>query len=291
MTRILWILISIVLITGVSAVFVQAQTNSTLVEAITYNLRLDTDADGENQWNNRKERVASLIQFYEPDFLGIQEGLFHQLEYLDGELDGYQRIGVGRDDGAEEGEFSAIYYNSEKFELAEGTEQTIWLSETPGEPSKSWDAALPRILTYGKFRDKSNGRELYVFNTHFDHIGQQAREESSKLIVSTIGETTGDVPVVLMGDFNVTEDNPAYEVLTKSEPVLKDAFYATELPHVGPDFTFEGFGVGTGNEHRRIDYIFTSDNVTVRKHAIISSFNNGFYPSDHLPVYAEIEIE
>lgn len=271
--------------------FAQAQTNSTIVEAITYNLRLDTDADGENQWNNRKEQVASLIQFYDPDFLGIQEGLIHQLEYLDGELDDYQRIGVGRDDGAEGGEFSAIYYNSEKFELVEGTEQTIWLSETPGEPSKSWDAALPRILTFGKFRDKSNGRELYVFNTHFDHIGQQAREESSKLIVSTIGEAAGNSPVVLMGDFNVTEDNPAYEVLTKSEPALHDAFYVTKLPHVGPDFTYEGFGVGTGDEHRRIDYIFTSDNVNVKKHAIITSYHNGFYPSDHLPVYAEIEIK
>lgn len=291
MTRLIFVLMFLFLILGTSGILAQSNTDSITMKAMSYNLRYDTEADGENRWDNRKDRVASLVRFYAPDFLGIQEGLVHQLEYLDRKLNGYQRIGVGREDGEEGGEFSAIYYNRDHFELVDGTEKTIWLSETPDEPSKSWDAALPRVLTFGKFKNRSSGKELYVFNTHFDHIGQQAREESSKLIVSTVAETAGDLPAILMGDFNVTEENPVYEVLTTSDPVLKDAFYATDLPHVGPHFTFEGFGVGTGNRPRRIDYIFTSDHVTVQKHAIISTFKNGFYPSDHLPVFAVIEIE
>lgn len=261
------------------------------ISVMSYNLRLDTDADGVNRWDNRKERVASLIQLFEPDFIGIQEGLLHQLQYLDKELDGYRRIGVGRDDGENAGEFSALYYNSARVELAEGTSRTLWLSETPEEPgSKSWDAALPRILTFGKFKDTATGNDFFVFNTHFDHVGQQAREESAKLILNTIRETAGDLPVLLTGDFNVTEDNAAYEVLTGSESGLKDTFYESEIPHTGPHFTFEGFEVHSSDNPRRIDFIFTSDRVTVRKHAIPSLFKNGFYPSDHLPVYAEVEL-
>lgn len=255
---------------------------------MSYNLRFDTESDGINQWENRKDRVASLIRFYRPGFLGTQEGLLNQVQYLEEELDGYGRIGVGRDDGADEGEFSAILFDENRFELVDDSEQTLWLSETPDEPSQSWDAALPRILTFGKFRDRQTDETIYVFNTHFDHIGQTAREESAKLIVETIRDVSEGLPVVVMGDFNVTEDNPAYEELTASDSGLKDAYYTTDNPHVGPDFTFEGFEVKSDSEKRRIDFIFVSEPVTVLNHAIISSFRDGYYPSDHLPVYAEI---
>ena len=258
---------------------------------MSYNIRLDTESDGINQWGNRRERVAGLIEFYRPGFLGIQEGLLNQVHYLDEELEDYKRIGVGRDDGEEAGEFSAIYYDSRRFELAEGSGQTIWLSETPGEPSKSWDAALPRILTFGKFRNLQTGDSLYVFNTHFDHIGQTAREESARLILETIQGKSEGLPVVLTGDFNITEDNPAYEVLTASGSGVEDAYHTTEHPHVGPLFTFEGFQVNGSDDKRRIDFIFASDAVTVEHHAILTSFRDGYYPSDHLPVYAKIRLE
>lgn len=259
------------------------------VSLMTYNLRYDNPDDGVNAWDNRKEHVASLIRFYKPDFLGQQEGLIHQVEYLDNELVDYNWIGVGRDDGDRAGELSSLHYNASKFELIEGTGQTIWLSETPDEPSQSWDAALPRIITFGKFRHRSGSREFYVFNTHFDHRGQIAREESARLIKQVIEDLAGNVSYFVLGDFNVREDNPVYEILTTGTPTLKDAYYHSENPHVGPLFTFEGFEVKSGAEKRRIDYIFVSDHVRVINHAIIGHFRNGYYPSDHLPVYVDVE--
>ncbi|MEX0646280.1 MAG: endonuclease/exonuclease/phosphatase family protein [Balneolaceae bacterium] len=257
---------------------------------MSYNLRYDTESDGINQWDNRKERVVSLIRLYRPGFLGIQEGLLNQVEFLEEELEHYGRIGGGRDDGGDEGEFSALYFDTTRFELAEDSEQTLWLSENPGEPGKSWDAALPRILTFGKFRDLQTGKSFYVFNTHFDHIGQTAREESAKLILEIIREQAEGFPVVLTGDFNITEDNPAYQELTNEGSGLTDAYYVSENPHVGPDFTFEGFEVKSSDNQRRIDFIFVSGQVSVLNHAIISSFREGYYPSDHLPVYAVIDL-
>jgi endonuclease/exonuclease/phosphatase family metal-dependent hydrolase len=268
-----------------------AQTDHLSVTAMSYNLRFDNPDDGENRWDNRKEQAAALINFHRPGFLGTQEGLLHQLEYLDEELSGYEWIGVGRDDGGEEGEFSALFYDNEKFELVEGSEQTIWLSETPGEPSKAWDAALPRILTFGQFRDRDSGREFWVFNTHFDHVGDTARAESAQLIVDTIREQAAEDPVILTGDFNVTEEMEPYGILTDSESPLRDTYHATEAPHLGPDFTYEGFEVRNDQEKRRIDYIFVNDAIEVKNHAIITSFRDGRYPSDHLPVMVRLGIE
>lgn len=252
---------------------------------MSYNIRYDNPGDGPNQWQHRKDRLVNLVKYHSPDILGTQEGLLHQLEWLDDELTGYDRIGVGRNDGAEEGEFTAIYYNSERLELVEGSDSTIWLSTTPGEPSKDWDAALPRIVTWGTFRDRENGQELVVFNTHFDHIGEQARTESARIIVDKVDEIAGDLPAVVTGDFNMTPDSEAYSVMASA---LSDGFETSLLPHVGPEFTFEGFAVAGGEEGRRIDYIFANSAVTVQTHAILSTYRDGFYPSDHLPVVAGV---
>lgn len=264
--------------------------NDTLLTVMSYNLRFDNPDDGENRWDNRKEQAAALIAFHQPDFLGTQEGLLHQLEYLDDKLDDYGRIGVARDDGDEQGEFSALFFNETKFELVEDSEQTIWLSETPDEPSKSWDAALPRILTYGKFRDRQTDDEFWVFNTHFDHLGDTARTESAKLIIETI-EEAGEEPAILMGDFNVTDEMEPYKVLTADDSPMKDAYHVTQKPHVGPDFTFEGFEAMSEEDKNRIDYIFVNNRFVVQNHAILTSFRDGRYPSDHLPVVAKVKIE
>ncbi len=258
---------------------------------MSYNLRYDNPDDRENRWDARKHHVANLIQFYEPVFIGTQEGLLNQLEYLESELDHYQWIGVGRDDGTMSGEFSALFYDTTQVELVEDTDETIWLSETPSKPGKSWDAALPRIITYGEFQtiSKSDDSSFYVFNTHFDHMGDTARAKSAELIVEKTNEVTADNPVIVTGDFNVTPDSEPYASLTSDDSGLSDAYEISKQPHVGPQFTFEGFEVrNEETEARRIDYIFVNSKVDVQKHAILPSFRDYKYPSDHLPVMAEI---
>jgi endonuclease/exonuclease/phosphatase family metal-dependent hydrolase len=283
-----FILISLLLLISISST-AQAQTSG--LDIMSYNIRYDNPDDAPNHWDNRKNRVANVIKFHEPAFIGTQEGLIHQLTYMDQELSNYEWIGQGRKDGKHGGEFSAIFYDTRKVKLVEESDSTVWLSETPQKPSKSWDAALPRILTWGLFEDKSTGKQIFVFNTHFDHIGEVARLESSKLILRVIEEVAGETPAVLTGDFNVTPDSKPYATLTGSNPELNDAYEFSVLPHVGPSFTFEGFEVKGGSEGRRIDYIFVNNDIQVNKHAILTSFQEGFYPSDHLPVYAEIEIK
>lgn len=270
----------------------QSQYIPETTRVISYNIKFDDKSDTVNSWDQRKEQVTNLISFYEPDFLGTQEALLHQLEDLEDGLEAMRWIGVGRTDGKSEGEFSALFYNAEEYELVAETDSTIWLSKTPSEPSKSWDAAFPRILTWGKFRSKNSGKEFYVFNTHFDHIGDTARAESASLIVETIDNITADLPVILTGDFNAVEESEPYNNLTNPPLGLKDAFYETGKPHVGPLFSFEGFKVLSGDEdsRRRIDYIFVNDKVEVQRHAIISDFRDRRYPSDHLPVIADIKM-
>ncbi len=149
--------------------------NERPLSAMSYNIKYDNPSDTLNSWDNRRDQIVNLISFYEPDFLGTQEGLYHQIQFLDNHLTKMQWIGVGRADGAKEGEFSAIFYNTDRFELVANSDSTIWLSKTPDVPSKSWDAALPRILTWGKFRDRKTGNYVFVFNTHFDHRGERAQ--------------------------------------------------------------------------------------------------------------------
>jgi endonuclease/exonuclease/phosphatase family metal-dependent hydrolase len=274
---------------GLNAMYAQSQTKSSTIRVMSFNIRYDNPGDSLNSWDYRKDRVVNLIRFFEPDFIGTQEALIHQVEYLEEHLPSTGRIGVGRADGEDGGELSAILYNKNRFELVAGSDSTIWLSETPAKPSKSWDAALPRILTFGKFRDKSSGRELYVFNTHFDHIGKQARSESARLILKTIKEVAGDQPVVLTGDFNVVETDKPYQILEES--FLRDAFYASQLPSVGPEFTFSGFDVPGPEKKRRIDFIFVNDVIDVTRHAILSLFRGDSFPSDHLPVIADLIVK
>lgn len=261
------------------------------LSVMTYNIRYDNPDDAPNNWDNRKERVLNFIRFYEPTFMGNQEALYHQVTYVDENLPHYEWIGKGRTDGKKEGEFSPLFYDTRKVELVAGSDSTMWLSKTPGKPSKSWDAALPRIVTWGEFEVKSTGAHVLVFNTHFDHIGETARAESARLILETIDKVAAGKPVILTGDFNVTPQSKPYNVLTNDRSGLRDAFHASNLPHVGPLFTFEGFEVKGGDEGRRIDYIFVNEHIQVLKHAVLPSFRGGFYGSDHLPVFAKLRLK
>jgi endonuclease/exonuclease/phosphatase family metal-dependent hydrolase len=244
---------------------------------MSYNIRFDNPGDGINQWSNRKERVASLLSHYHPDIVGLQEAMLHQISYLDSSLVDYSWVGVGRDDGVEKGEYSPIFYDSTKLDLLDWG--TFWLSTNPDSPSKGWDAALPRICTWARLMSADN-QEFYFLNTHFDHRGEKARFESSKLIITKIREFNTSSPIVLAGDFNQTTDSPGYKSITS---FLTDA--SSESTSYGPEGTFSGFESGKelGN---RIDYIFLGTGLICKKFQTITDHNGQYYPSDHLPIMA-----
>ena len=252
----------------------------------TYNIRYHNPDDGEHAWPNRKDRVVSTVQFNNVHLVGMQEVLKDQIDDLALALDGYEWIGVGRDDGKEAGEFSPIFYQPDRLESLESG--TFWLSKNPDIPgSLDWDAAITRIVTWARFRDLSTDSTFYHFNTHFDHRGELAREKSAELIAHRASRMAGTSPVVVTGDFNFVESAPGYAVLTQS---FQDAYYVTEQPHHGPDGTFSGFETGSTELNRRIDYIFVQNEVRVLQHAILSDHWNGAYSSDHLAVVATVQL-
>ena len=251
---------------------------------MTYNIRYDNTNDGENQWSKRKEFLSNQIAFYSPNIFGIQEGLNHQVQYLDSVFNNYNYIGVGRDDGKTKGEYSAIFYNNEKFEVL--NEGTFWLSDTPDEISVGWDASMERICTYGLFKNNVTNEQFFVFNTHFDHIGNMARVNSAALILKkTVEFNPKNLPVIVMGDFNLTPDTEPIQLLSKE---LNDTKRVSVSKPFGPIGTFNGFKFDKPISNR-IDYIFTSkQGVEVLKYAVLSDSKDCKYPSDHLPVFIEL---
>jgi len=249
----------------------------------TYNIRFDNPNDIGNLWKDRAPHLINLIKFHQMDIIGTQEGMYHQLEEIKKEL-GFSYVGVGRDKGGKEGEFSAVFYNPEKVKVVD--QSTFWLSETPENPSKGWDAALNRVCTWVKF-ESVDGKKFYVFNIHYDHIGQKAREESSKLVIRKIKEINKEnLPIVFIGDFNVMPDNPAYKtVLDNSD--MQDSRLISKTPSIGNQGTFNGYNWDKLPEGI-IDHIFVSPNITVLRHGILTDNYGMKYPSDHFPVMVEV---
>ncbi len=262
------------------------QTPPAALRVMSYNIRYDTETDGIDQWKNRKGRVAGLIRYHQPDLLGVQEALPHQLRELEKDLPQYAWYGVGRDDGKEKGEFSAIFYNKERFQLLDSG--TFWLSPSPDKPTKGWDAAIIRICSWVKLKDLQADRSFYHFNTHFDHIGEKARENSALLLQEKIKTIAGTAPVVLTGDFNTAKETKAYHNLTQSE-FLKDARQLSGTGHYGPSGSWSTFDVDHGLG-QQIDFIFVTQGLQVQQHAILTDSENGKYPSDHLPVMAVLSL-
>lgn len=256
------------------------------VTLMTYNIRLDHESDGEDQWPNRKEFLTGQIKFYEPMIFGVQEALPHQMDYLQKELSQYQSIGVGRDDGKREGEFSALFYQKDLFELMESG--TFWLSETPDKPSKGWDAAINRICTWGLFRMRQSDQMILVMNTHFDHVGVIARQKSLELIDQKAKEINPEnYPLVVMGDLNLEPDS---EPIKWFQEKMDDSRVVSGSKAFGPEGTFNGWKTDE-IVTRRIDYIFLSPyDFAVKKYAVISDYVNLHYPSDHFPVYVKAYI-
>lgn len=255
------------------------------LRVMTYNIRYDNPNDSLNSWSNRKEKVVELINFYEPDFLGIQEGLTHQVKYLDANLKQYSYVGVGRDDGHEKGEYAAIFYRSDKYRLL--AHSHFWLSETPSIPSLGWDAACVRICTYAQLQSKATRKKYWVFNTHFDHVGDMARAESARLILHRIDSLTREdkLPVILTGDLNLT---PGEEPVSILKGLLNDTHDVSIVKPYGPEGTFNGFRFAEPPKDR-IDYIFVSKSLMVDRYITLDDFYSFRYPSDHLPVMAYIQ--
>jgi endonuclease/exonuclease/phosphatase family metal-dependent hydrolase len=202
-----------------SAILVSGMvTTAQSVKVMTYNIRLDTPVDSVNQWPKRTEKVYELIRKYDPDILGVQEAIHHQLMDLVKNLPQYDYVGVGRDDGKTKGEYSAILYKKDKFSVQK--QGTFWLSETPNVPgSKSWDAAITRVASWATLKDKKTNTVFLSMNTHFDHIGHEARRQSASLLKSKANELGKDLPLILTGDFNCTRSDAPYATIMNPEGI------------------------------------------------------------------------
>lgn len=250
---------------------------------MSFNIRMDTARDAENAWPHRTVLVKSLIDYHHPQLIGMQEVLHGQLQYLSRNLEGYRHIGVGRDDGAQAGEYSPVFYQTSTLELIDSG--TFWLSLTPDKPgSKDWDSSLPRICTWGKFRHLKTGEVFCVFNTHYDHRGEEARLRSSRVILNRIKNIAGSLPVVILGDFNARQDSPPVSELLAAG--YRFGWRDTGHGYAGPGFTFHGFD-GRGEEGNVIDHIFFDTRWVCLAYQHIDDHWGDRWPSDHLPVVAE----
>jgi endonuclease/exonuclease/phosphatase family metal-dependent hydrolase len=264
----------------------QARSEQSL-NVMSFNIRYNNPDDGLNAWPYRKEFVSSLIQFHKADVVGVQEALIGQLSDLQKQLPKYSWFGVGRDDGEKAGEFTAILYRNDKFTIQK--QGTFWCSPTPDIPSKGWDADLNRTVTWGLFAH-NNGDRFYLFNTHFDHIGEESRAQCAKLLRKRIDSIANQMPVIITGDFNTTPSDRPYQYLTDNKPyemIINDASKVSELKAYGSRFTSTKFNIAA-NEAAPIDYIFTSSSIKVARFGVLSDSFNGRLPSDHYPLLVEI---
>jgi len=253
----------------------------------SFNIRMNTPKDGINAWPNRIEMVTGLLKFHDVEIFGLQEAFYGQINDIQKELPNYQWLGVGRDDGEKDGEFSPIFFDKSKFILLDNS--TFWLSENCDKPGLGWDAACNRVVTWGKFQSKVTGKRFIVFNTHFDHRGDEARKNSAFLIRDKIKEISGDqgLPIILTGDFNLTPDS---EPIGLIKGFMKDSREITKTPPYGPVGTFTSFKWDAPMD-KRIDYIFVQGGVDVLKYAVLTDAKDQRFPSDHLPIFVKVQLK
>lgn len=255
------------------------------VRVMSFNIRYGTAPDGENAWPLRRALLMKVIADEAPDLLGVQEALREQLDEIVAELPQYAMVGVGRNaDGG--GEYSAILYRKSRFDVCDA--ETFWLSGTPREPgSTTWGNRLPRICTWARLLDRTTGRRLVFFNTHWDHESQPARVEGGKLLGQRVGGVVAaDEPAIVTGDFNAAPRNPAFRALLDGGQV-RDAF-TTLHPEEQEVGTFNGFGRAMGAD--KIDGVLASEHWRVEDAAIVRTRDGERYPSDHFPVTARLSL-
>lgn len=249
------------------------------LSVMSFNIRYDTSEDGDNQWSNRKEACVSAILANQTSIVGVQEALSHQVDYLDDQMPDYDYVGVGRDDGATSGEYCAIFYHTALFELMDSG--TFWLSETPDVPSRGWDANNTRITTWAELRDRRNDKVIYVFNTHFDHVGVVAREESAKLLMQRINDIApSDAPVFITGDFNALIRGHIFE------PIQKECYSARRYAKYTDGIKSFNF-FGKWYLSRNIDFIFYKNAEALAFRTIAEEYNDVPFISDHYPIITQ----
>ena len=269
-----------------AAVAFTACGSATSLSVMTFNMRYDNPEDGADNWRFRRERIAGVIKAQEVDVLGTQELLSNQFNDLSGLLTGYQGVGVGRLDGAESGEYCAVFFRKDHFTLLDSG--TFWLSETPEVVgSLGWDGACERIATWVVLRDR-DGRELFFIDTHLDHVGQVARDEGVSLLMKRIETLSGGRPVILTGDFN-SEPGSSVVAHVQKDGVLRDA-KAIAAQRSGTDWSFSDFGQIPEAERPLLDYIFVSGDIEAVRYEVLPDTFDGGYVSDHAPVMAVVKI-
>jgi endonuclease/exonuclease/phosphatase family metal-dependent hydrolase len=281
-------LVYMILISSGSLSCISAQNTDVRFNMATYNIFYFTPQDHENSWEQRSSHVANVIRFHDIALLGSQEGLHNQLQDLRESL-GYEYIGVARDDGDKSGEYSAIIYDPDRFEALDNG--TFWLSPTPDIPSKDWGTNFRRICTWGYFRHVESDSRFYVYNGHFDHQSQEARENSSRMVLEHIDRhVPAGEPVVFMGDLNAEPGNDAYEMVS-AHGRFTDSREISQSPPHGPPGTFNAFDIQQVPD-RRIDHIFVTSHFNVIRYGVLTDTylhdDEIRFPADHFPVLIEV---
>ena len=256
---------------------------NSMTEVLSYNIRYASPGDGPDRWQFRVDAVADVIG--SSDVAALQEVTHGQLEDLIARLDGFGWYGVGREDGKQAGEAVPIFYRESRFKKLD--EGTFWLSDTPSVAgTRGWDAALPRITSWVKLQDKQNQQPLMVASTHFDHLGQQARLESAKLLRQWMLDLPAELPVIVLGDFNTRPGSDPYTVMVGDQPStspIRDARSISDSEPSGPQSTWNGFDKVVPGQI--IDHVFVRGNIDVKRYAVENpKTSEDRFTSDHLPV-------
>ena len=281
MKKIMFLLLAVCMLAGCSE-----GEKKVKVRWATFNIRLDTPVDSLNRWGYRMERAAQFIKDAQLDVVGTQEVLHSQFEDLKRMLPEFEGVGVARDDGKTKGEYSSVFYRKDVFDALDSG--TFWLSEYPDSVGlKGWDAACVRVATWAQLQHKETGKIVMAVNTHFDHVGVEARKQSALLIIRKIKEIVGDRAAVLTGDFNVTDQSDAYQTITTNEFLLKDAHKIAEKVS-GVNYTFHNFTRQPLEKRSKIDFIFVTPHIRVLSSDIPQEVE-GALLSDHNPQWIEME--
>ncbi|WP_235297191.1 endonuclease/exonuclease/phosphatase family protein [Portibacter marinus] len=254
------------------------------LKAISYNIKYHDQKAEVDTWDERKDAMIVFFRDEIADFFGLQEVLESQLKFIDQELEHYNYIGVGRDDGENEGEFCPILYDSTVWRPIK--HKTIWLSETPNEVSIGWDAACNRIVTFGIFENRESGDQIAIFNTHFDHKGKEAKRKSVELLVDFVKKESLGLPTLILGDFNLEPNGSLYWALTDDFHDTKFKSYSVHEEHEG---TYNGFQL-EGRFRDRIDYIFFQGGIEAISYECPDLRIDGRHVSDHFPVIAVLQL-
>lgn len=265
-----------------------SHTSSADVKVISFNIR--SDPLWRDYWPRRRDRIIDLLLRQQPDLAGLQEATLPMIHDLQHRLEGYRWVGVGRDDGKEAGEFTPIFFRSERWELEEHA--SFWLASVCDRPGRGWDAVCCRTVTWARLMNREENKHCFHFNTHLDHMGRNARSQSALLLLQKIHEIAQNEPVVVTGDFNCGENSLPYRILTGKVQFsddhdrygpLRDAFYETQTPPEGPRKTYQGImrflGIG------RIDYAFLKNGFETQRYSVLRDAGRA---SDHRPLMVDL---